>query len=482
MKLPEEQQHVQFWIERAVERARDWLGDERFVQAQYALGVLGGLLLAFILFGFIRFLRYDPVRARYHSSKKDAKPKVSKRAPEKVPVEANGGRSDSDVDGADEAPSQQKRSEDVVPKRSRPVTIKTPTTCIKGFSRAYLAVSPNGRYVILTCRKSGRVHVHPTKYIKPTLGKELSKKGFFNLDEHLGTRPSVAGNAIGFSDCGYYCVIGESNTDTFYLFHCDEKTKHFSLQWTQKLPNRRLVTSFDRLAVDATGANIWGFYRKDCTVEVINRHQSSIGKERFKIGDAMDWTNGAGYVAAAGSYMTDIRLGRVHVRPDGSGVDMDRLFAVKSTKKIQVMKMTTPGAPENSSVAYLVFVDESGAGFVYDFTNAKADIGVEPVLVAEFKDEDYALHQDHPLNACKGIAVGFTGNAYHEVLHIALWNSCDVTVYRQEDKVLRRCEDFHDAHDGDAIDQVTFIDDCRGLLTVSSDGGINPVRLWTIGK
>jgi hypothetical protein len=354
---------------------------------------------------------------------------------------------------------------------------------LKGFHATHGGASPNGKYLVLSCTKNQKLHVYPALYFRPQLGKDLGSKGFFSLDEHLGEKPVCY--AIGFSDDGASFVVGESQKDTFYCFAVSESGKQATLSWSLKLPNRRLVSVYDRISLDPTGAAVLGFHKKNCEVEVNHRYQGSIGIERFKIGDAMSWSNGSGYLVASGSYIHDVRVGKLSIRPDASSIALDRVFAIRSQPKVLATAITTPGAPASSAASLIITYDDLGVCRIHNLTDVRASNGEEPTCVGTFTDAEFVAKPGAAGSQIRGIAYTFTGEPHHEVLHLAFWNHADVAYYKQSNKgfkgtmTMTLVKDIHNAHDGERIRDVSFIHQGTGLLTIPALTGLSP-RLWAL--
>ncbi|KAG5500414.1 hypothetical protein JKF63_03507 [Porcisia hertigi] len=367
-----------------------------------------------------------------------------------------------------------------------------PTSVLRGFPEVdLLLTSPGQHYLLIGCRSKRKTSLYPQSDATAFMerGKELQEKYFTDVNAVVTTALELEQKAeiysAQFSVDDARLIIGERFTDRFICFSLSGRTKVSLTQlWSMRLPNRRLVSSVPRWSVLGQDS-ILSIVDQTTELEVITRataETSTAHKEKFKVGSALAWAVCDDHVALGGSFLREPRLSRVVQRAGGSGLVLESIAVFPNAQKLRVsaLAFVTSGAPEFNTRSYLIVFLENGVGTIYNLQNiSRQNI---PEVVCTFVDTDYAGHSsDAPLS----ILTAVRGQAYHEVLRIALLRGPSLTVYEQSGKAeggcfqMVRIADVYDAQEGDVVKHAVFLQNGLGLATSGQSDGRH-VRMFAL--
>lgn len=351
-----------------------------------------------------------------------------------------------------------------------------PASVLRGFPDVdFLLTSPGQRYLLVGCRSKRKTSLYPQSDAAAFMerGKELQEKYFTDVNAIVTTAVGLEQKAeiyaAQFAMDDARLIVGERFTDKFVCFTVYGRTNVSLTQlWSMKLPNHRLVSSVPRWSVLGQDS-ILSILDLTTEVEVITRgaaDTSSAHKDKFKVGSALAWAIADDRIALGGSFLREPRLSHVVQRP--GGISLEPLAVLPNAQKLRVtaLALVTPGAPEFNTRSYAIVFLENGIGTVYDVQSLSTQN--TPQTVCTFADTDYAEHRsDAPLR----ILTAVRGQAYHEVLRIALLRGPTVTVYEQSGKAdsgsfqMVRLADVYDVQEGDAVRSAVFLQNGLGLAT-----------------
>ena len=481
------------------------VGDENSKKLVIALWVVGGLVGLWIVRSMIVIL-WTPSGSSSGATSLTSKKSAGARKQQQQGSKAGGAHGTEDGSKVEPVPDSAAKKVVVPPlalplrqtaddaavmlnKRSRPLHAVDPSSSIRGFPRiGALAVSPCQQFLIISCRKTHKCYLYPQNKKKQFMekGKELQLQHFTNLAP-IFMGAEAAGKAdvptVVFSADGGYVAIAESTTDTVYML----KLQPLSLVWAYKLPKARLASQLHNgrwgLCSTVNANNVpdalMVLHDKDAEVEVLHhlgKQQSLI--HRFKIGNASSWAMSGKDIAVGGTFMKEARVSSINMR-DVASMTLDKRFVwAPRAAKLRAFAFVAPKAPDFNTRHLLVCFYDDGFGEVLDVSCEDAP---EVRSVGTFTDADFASDSKSSCNMIA--AVG--GQAYHEVVSIALWAPCgDVAVWKGpvgSDGLIKlnHVVDLHDTHDGDHVTAVQFIQHGLGIAT-AGDNDDRHVRLWTL--
>ncbi|KEG14099.1 putative ubiquitin-protein ligase-like [Trypanosoma grayi] len=397
------------------------------------------------------------------------------------------GQHHKEESGAVTSPAKKERGEKMPAK---------PTSVLGGYPEVdALILSPCQRYLFIYCRSKRRARLYPQNTNRAFMarGKELQEKYFVSVDEAvvqaMGGGGRVEVRAAAFSYDGTRLAVSERNSDTFLVFIIGNKCQ-LTLESSCKLPGHRLVSSLPSWGLAGAAYDLIVMMNdKDCEVEVFSlRRKEFLGKDKFRVGNALTWAMQDTTVAVAGSFLKAARLATVHVPPNGSGIQLRNSIHVQrdSQERVLALGLTTKNVPAFNTREYLVVFTEDGCGSVYDIESQTVNSKTERVmsLVGQFKDSTYEGWD--PVRPMQ-MALSIYGGSHHEHLTVALSRDGDVAVYRQASAANASSKIFalepvvvlHDCHEGDNVEQVVFVQNGEGLATSGGADGRH-VRLWAL--
>ncbi|KAI5685730.1 hypothetical protein MNV84_05221 [Leishmania braziliensis] len=367
-----------------------------------------------------------------------------------------------------------------------------PKSILRGFPEVdFMLTSPGQRYLLIGCRSKRKTSLYPQSDATAFMerGKELQEKYFTDVNAVVTTAVGLEQKAeiyaAQFSVDDTRLVAGERFTDKFVCFSVSGRTSvSLTHLWSMKLPDHRLVSSVPQWSVLGQDS-ILSIMDRSTEVEVITRSAektSTVHKDKFKVGSALAWAVCDDRVALGGSFLREPRLSRVVQRAGGGGITLESVAVFPNAEKLRVLALAfvTPGTPEFNTRSYMIVFLENGIGTIYDVQTLSTQN--TPQTVCSFSDTDYAGHlRDAPL--C--ILTALRGQAYHEVLRIALLRGPSVTVYEQAGKAdsgnfqMVRVADMYDVQEGDPVKHAVFLQNGLGLATSGYADGRH-VRLFAL--
>ncbi|CBZ28454.1 conserved hypothetical protein [Leishmania mexicana MHOM/GT/2001/U1103] len=371
-------------------------------------------------------------------------------------------------------------------------TRAAPKSILRGFPEVdFLLTSPGQSYLLIGCRSKRKASLYPQSDAAAFMerGKELQERHFTDVNAVVTTSVGLEKKAeiysAQFSMDDTRLIAGERFTDTFVCFSVSGRTNVSLTQlWSMKLPDHRLVSSVPRWSVLGQDS-LLSIVDQTTEVEVIARGAagtSTTHKDKFKVGSALAWAVCDDRIALGGSFLREPRLSRVVQRAGGGGIILEPVAVFPNAEKLRVsaLAFVTPGAPAFNTRSYMIVFLENGIGTIYDVQTLSTQN--TPQAVSVFADTDYARHRvDAPL----GILTTVRGQAYHEVLRIALLRGPNVTVYEQSGKAdggnfqMVRVADLYDVQEGDAVKHAVFLQNGLGLATSGHADGRH-VRMFTL--
>ncbi|GET90008.1 hypothetical protein, conserved [Leishmania tarentolae] len=371
-------------------------------------------------------------------------------------------------------------------------TRATPKSILRGFPEVdFLLTSPGQRYLLIGCRSKRKASLYPQSEASAFMerGKELQEKHFTDVNAAVtmavGLEKKAEIYAAQFSIDDNRLIAGERFTDTFVCFSVSGRTQvSLTHLWSMKLPAHRLVSSVPRWSVLGQDS-LLSIVDQTTEVEVITRgsaETSRAHKDKFKVGSGLAWAVCDDRVALGGSFLREPRLSRVVQRAGDGGITLEPVAVFPNAEKLRVsaLAFVTPGAPAFNTRSYMIVFLENGVGTIYDVDSLSTQN--TPKTVCVFADTDYAGHcAEAPL--C--ILTAVRGQAYHEVLRIALHRGPNVTVYEQSGKVdsgnfqMVRIVDMYDVQEADAVKYAAFLQNGLGLATSGHADGRH-VRMFTL--
>ncbi|CAJ1029788.1 hypothetical protein Q4I30_005296 [Leishmania utingensis] len=367
-----------------------------------------------------------------------------------------------------------------------------PKSILRGFPEVdFMLTSPGQRYLLIGCRSKRKTSLYPQSDATAFMerGKELQENYFTDVNAVVTTAVGLEQKAeiyaAQFSVDDTRLVAGERFTDKFVCFSVSGRTSvSLTHLWSMKLPDHRLVSSVPQWSV-LRQDSILSIVDRSTEVEVITRSAektSTVHKDKFKVGSALSWAVCDDLVALGGSFLREPRLSRVVQRAGGGGITLESVAVFPNAEKLRVLALAfvTPGTPEFNTRSYIIVFLENGIGTIYDVQTLSTQN--TPQTVCSFSDTDYAGHlSDAPL--C--ILTALRGQAYHEVLRIALLRGPSVTVYEQTGKAdsgnfqMVRVADMYDVQEGDPVKHAVFLQNGLGLATSGYADGRH-VRLFAL--
>ncbi|AIN99726.1 hypothetical protein LPMP_280930 [Leishmania panamensis] len=367
-----------------------------------------------------------------------------------------------------------------------------PKSILRGFPEVdFMLTSPGQRYLLIGCRSKRKTSLYPQSDATAFMerGKELQENYFTDVNAVVTTAVGLEQKAeiyaAQFSVDDTRLVAGERFTDKFVCFSVSGRTSvSLTHLWSMKLPDHRLVSSVPQWSVLGQDS-ILSIVDRSTEVEVITRSAektSTVHKDKFKVGSALAWAVCDDRVALGGSFLREPRLSRVVQRAGGGGITLESVAVFPNAEKLRVLALAfaTPGTPEFNTRSYIIVFLENGIGTIYDVQTLSTQN--TPQTVCSFSDTDYAGHlSDAPL--C--ILTALRGQAYHEVLRIALLRGPSVTVYEQTGKAdsgnfqMVRVADMYDVQEGDPVKHAVFLQNGLGLATSGYADGRH-VRLFAL--
>eukprot|EP00796_Vickermania_ingenoplastis_P008329 gene8329-5839_t len=369
-----------------------------------------------------------------------------------------------------------------------------PASLIRGLSYVdVMAASPNQRHFLVGSRSKKATYVIPQGDVAfLRRGKELLKKGSpFTIVEDLEVPLPASVKRMEVYSAQFVpvaeqsvLVIGERNTDTFFVFSvtgdCD-----VSLQRCLKMPGHRLVSSLTHWGIATNGAGggmdgLVHFQTKDCVVELLTASSNTFttATNKFKIGNATAWCHLHDLVAVGGSFMREPRLARIERRDHGSASAFELKPVVTlpashgstggSALRAVATALVTSGLPAFNTRNYWIVLFEDGTGQVLDL-DAMRSTG-SPEVVCIFTDTDYAEYTpEEPVR----LLVAVRGTAYKEQLVLLLVRGGNVTVLHQSGfvapfEMIRRLDIF-DALSGTSIAFASLLLGGRGLALCGAE-------------
>ncbi|CAG9577192.1 conserved hypothetical protein [Leishmania major strain Friedlin] len=388
---------------------------------------------------------------------------------------------------------QQQEAEFTATSRRTPQdTRATPKSILRGFPEVdILLTSPGQSYLLIGCRSKRKTSLYPQSDAAAFMerGKELQERHFTDMNAVVTTAVGLEKKAeiyaAQFSMDDTRLVAGERFTDTFVCFLVSGRTNVCLTQlWSMKLPDHRLVSSVPRWSVLGQDS-LLSIVDQTAEVEVITcgaAETSTAHKGKFKVGSALAWAVCDDRIALGGSFLREPRLSRVVQRAGGGGITLEPVVVLPNAAKLRVsaLAFVAPGAPAFNTRSYMIVFLENGIGTIYGVQTPSTQN--TPQVVSTFADTDYAGHRvDAPL--C--ILTAVRGQAYHEVLRIALLRGPNVTVYEQSGKAdggnfqMVRVADLYDVQEGDTVKHATFLQSGLGLATSGHADGRH-VRMFTL--
>ncbi|KAG5474325.1 hypothetical protein LSCM1_03105 [Leishmania martiniquensis] len=367
-----------------------------------------------------------------------------------------------------------------------------PRSVLRGFPEVdFLLTSPGQSYLLIGCRSKRKTSLYPQSNTTAFMerGKELQEKHFTDVN-------AVATTAVGleqkaeiysahFSMDDTRLIVGERFTDNFLCFAVSGRTSVcLTHLWSMKLPDHRLVSSVPHWSVLGQDS-ILCIADQTTEVEVITRGAAGTAKahkDKFKVGTALAWAVCDDCIALGGSFLREPRLSRVVQRAGSAGIALEPVAVFPNAEKLRVsaLAFVTPGAPDFNTRSYAIAFMESGIGSIYDL--ATLSTRNMPQMVCTFEDTDYAGYRsDAPLR----ILTAVRGQAYHEVLLIALVRGPNLTVYEQSGKAdsgsfqLVRVADMYDVQEGGPVKFAVFLQNGRGVATSGQSDGRH-VRMFAL--
>ncbi|TPP54237.1 hypothetical protein CGC21_21980 [Leishmania donovani] len=371
-------------------------------------------------------------------------------------------------------------------------TRAAPKSILRGFPEVdILLTSPGQSYLLIGCRSKRKASLYPQSDAAAFMerGKELQERHFTDVNAVVTTAVGLEKKAeiyaAQFSMDDTRLIAGERFTDTFVCFSVSGRTNvNLTQLWSMKLPDHRLVSSVPRWSVLGQDS-LLSIVDQTAEVEVITRSAaktSTAHKDKFKVGSALAWAVCDDRIALGGSFLREPRLSRVVQRADSGSITLEPVAVLPNAAKLRVsaLAFVAPGAPAFNTRSYMIVFLENGIGTIYDVQTPSTQN--TPQAVSGFADTDYAGHRvDAPL--C--ILTAVRGQAYHEVLRIALLRGPNVTVYEQSGKAdggnfqMVRVADLYDVQEGDAVKHAAFLQNGLGLATSGHADGRH-VRMFTL--
>lgn len=419
-----------------------------------------------------------------------------------------------------------------------------PATCtatIRGFPQVdILTASAAQNYLLLNCRAKRKTVVYTQRNISllyqsggPRAKEvELSATAVEKAVASAMRRESaVEVYAASFTDDDGALVIGERNTDTFFVFamrresSVRDSSSNTSGSPTEvesavlascvrqfKLPDRRLVSSLPTWRLLGS-VGLLTFQQKDCAMELLLYSSASVdsgttavsSKHKFKVGNALAWAQRGHDIAAAGSFMREVRLATLQPRSGAHSVHhnhrttasaaeagaggggevyeltMRHVFLNPRKLRTLALCLVSPGLPSFNTRSYLIAFSEDGHGQIYDLSTL-GSLSNTGEVVCSFTDTDFAGYDaQQPLRMLHAVS----GAAYKEKLTVALIRGADVTVLRQSSTEahfeLTRVKDLYNVQDGNVVREAALIDGGRALVTC---GGLQsgPARVFDLSK
>ncbi|CAJ1990235.1 hypothetical protein conserved [Leishmania donovani] len=388
---------------------------------------------------------------------------------------------------------QQQEAEFTATSRRTPQdTRAAPKSILRGFPEVdILLTSPGQSYLLIGCRSKRKASLYPQSDAAAFMerGKELQERHFTDVNAVVTTAVGLEKKAeiyaAQFSMDDTRLIAGERFTDTFVCFSVSGRTNvNLTQLWSMKLPDHRLVSSVPRWSVLGQDS-LLSIVDQTAEVEVITRSAaktSTAHKDKFKVGSALAWAVCDDRIALGGSFLREPRLSRVVQRADSGSITLEPVAVLPNAAKLRVsaLAFVAPGAPAFNTRSYMIVFLENGIGTIYDVQTPSTQN--TPQAVSGFADTDYAGHRvDAPL--C--ILTAVRGQAYHEVLRIALLRGPNVTVYEQSGKAdggnfqMVRVADLYDVQEGDAVKHAAFLQNGLGLATSGHADGRH-VRMFTL--
>ncbi|KAG5498242.1 hypothetical protein JIQ42_03047 [Leishmania sp. Namibia] len=388
---------------------------------------------------------------------------------------------------------QQKEKEFTATSRRTPQDSRAaPKSILRGFPEVdFLLTSPGQRYLLIGCRSKRKTSLYPQSNATAFMerGKELQENHFTDVNAVVTAAVALEQKAevyaAQFSMDDTRLIVGERFTDKFVCFSVSGRTSmSLTHLWSMKLPDHRLVSSVPQWSVLGQDG-ILGISHQTTEVEVITRGAAETAKthkDKFKVGSALAWAVCDDRIALGGSFLREPRLSRVVQRASGAGVALEPVAVFPNAEKLRVtaLAFVAAGAPEFNTRSYMIAFMENGIGTIYDVQTLSTQN--TPQTVCSFADTDYAGYRsDAPL--C--ILTAVLGQAYHEVLRIALLRGPSLTVYEQSGKAgsgsfqMVRVADMYDVQEGDPVKCAVFLQNGRGLATSGESDGRH-VRMFVL--
>jgi hypothetical protein len=282
-----------------------------------------------------------------------------------------------------------------------------------------LVCSPDGtqRCLIASCVKKRLVCLYSMDSLLSAVGPvHASSTIAFGDDTPITIR------AAGFDPSGTMVALGDVERDNIHIFRI-QSSGTAALVCTEKLCKGLFVTSL--CWITPLPSNTLLLFQRNGVI-LAQHGGKCIGKDQFKLGDARGTAHSSRFFAAAGSVMSETRIGEVAVRADHTSFALQRTMALK-TKRVCAVAL-------NWSSTRAVVVEETGDVVVFDL-DVRYSQGEDPRELLRFQDPDYTA---------SSIQVSPCGN------FIVLCEGADFTAYQlaKDGRSLASPPmDFHNTHD-----------------------------------
>lgn len=515
-------------------------GTDTATYVVYAALVSGCLFAVYVVRGLVQVL-WTPAGSLARRDAEKQKKKMRHGTSDKrpgAPEDINKKELAVYVDDAPNVPSKSRTvaaaQSDVF--RTRPLHCEPPASSIKGFHQVgVLATSPCQRYLIASCRRSGKARWYPQsdKKLFMEKGAELRDKYFVSLDACIKPLlPTSQSNAmvdvsvVAFSADGMCFALGESTSDRIVVFSV-KGGREMEVLHQVRMPDRRLVRSLGTaVSLGSNGDTVFCAHDDNAEVEMLHLKktvppQPAAGSSRTAVavattssvrcgvGSGVAWALCGETAVVAGSFLKEARIMTLVPNHDHSQVSMNKSFiapAVKSetgvTCRVAAVGFIRKNVPAWNTREYLIVFLASGDGYVYDVSGDE-----QPCIIlrGRFKDADFALDSfatpaDTPVASMGsagtrsrsiGMSVAIAGGVRcRERLRLALWCEHDISVHVQVDDYdwdnnvpfeMVHQKDYHDAHDTSPIQMVTFVQHGEGLASSGRADDLG-IRLWNFDK